>query len=100
MTIPEYVTLLRTTKYEQCFGVYTDGDKCCGMGLVIKQLDPACQYPEESIAGKEFNKLDRDLRTIGIDVQRLNDGDHEGKGRLTFLQIADVVEAAYLRSIK
>ena len=99
MTIPEYITLLRTTKHEQCFGRYIDGEKCCGMGIVIKTMATSGTYPftPPFLYFKIFSRLDADLHKIGIDVQRLNDGDAEGKGRLTFVQIADAVEAAYIK---
>ena len=97
MTIPEYINVLRTTKYKQIPWVYIKGNDCCAYGVGVKTLCPtATDYvdaTDEAMA--EMNLLDRQLHTIGVSVRFLNDKGYEGKEHLDFLQIADIVEEAY-----
>lgn len=81
----QWLNLLRNSPFQQCRWVYFRGDRdkpkrvcALGMGMLIAK------------AGDEY--AERIAVSLGVDVPELND-----KHRLSFSQIADVLDRAYSR---
>lgn len=93
--IQKWVDALRSGEYKQCYGVLSDGEGYCCLGVACK------------ISGKRWNELagmlsnpvmewlgvaDDDPQLGVASASQWNDCD-----RLTFPQIADLIEAKYLK---
>ena len=80
--ILEYIKLLETTEIEQCFENYFEGDKCCAIGVAMKEWDieTDCEKFEEMIG---------ELYDCGCVIQ-MND-----KYKMTFKEIAAELRREY-----
>jgi hypothetical protein len=66
-------------------------DACCALGLVARRWHPQATTPSEigTFAMLEISNLIKEVRSLGVDVVKLNDVDG-----MPFNMIADQIEAA------